>query len=191
MEDDHKPTVEAQMRLNPNLKEVVWNEIHKLLDARIIYPISDIKWVSPVHVVPKKGGTTVMKSEDGALISTRMVTGWRMCIDYKKLNSTTRNDHFLLHFIDQMLYVKMVQMNINFTAFTTQATQHMHNMYGWMSDIDRRVHDVWHLTEHINNWHINCGDYQQPTFPPYPVDQWWFIQAPPAPHEGYEPPPSD
>jgi hypothetical protein len=94
MEDDHKPTAEAQRRLNPNLKEVVWKEIHKLLDAGIIYPVSDSKWVSPVHVVPKKGGTTVMKSENGALILTRMVTGWRMCIDYRKLNSATRKDHF-------------------------------------------------------------------------------------------------
>jgi hypothetical protein len=49
---------------------------------------------------------------------------------------------------NQMLYE---QMNTNFTAFTTQATQHMHNMYGWMRDIDSRVHDTWHLTEHINN----------------------------------------
>jgi Reverse transcriptase (RNA-dependent DNA polymerase) len=103
MEDDHKPIAEAQRRLNLNLKEVVRKEIHKLLDVGIIYPISDSKWVSPVHVVPKKGGTTVMKCEDGALISTRMVTRWRMCIDYKKLNLTTRNDHCPLLFIDQML----------------------------------------------------------------------------------------
>jgi hypothetical protein len=103
IEDDHKPTAKAQRRLNPNLKEVVWKEIHKLLDAGIIYPISDNKWVSSVHVVPKKGGTTMMKSEDGALISIRMMTGWRMCIDYRKLNSATRNDNFPLSFIDQML----------------------------------------------------------------------------------------
>jgi Reverse transcriptase (RNA-dependent DNA polymerase) len=103
MEDNHKPIAEAQRRLNPNLKEVVWNEIHKLLDVRIIYPISNSKWMSPVHIVLKKRGTTVMKSKDGTLISTRMVTRWRMCIDYRKLNSTTRNDHFPLPFIDQML----------------------------------------------------------------------------------------
>jgi Reverse transcriptase (RNA-dependent DNA polymerase) len=103
MEDNHKPIAEAQRRLNPNLKEVVWNEIHKLLDVRIIYPISNSKWMSPVHIVLKKRGTTVMKSKDGTLISTRIVTRWRMCIDYRKLNSTTRNDHFPLPFIDQML----------------------------------------------------------------------------------------
>jgi hypothetical protein len=103
MQDNHKPMAETQIRLNPNMKEVVWKEIHKLLDIGIIYPISDSKWVSPVHVVPKKGGTTIVKSEDGELLSTRIVTGWRMCIDYRKLNSATRKDHFPLPFIDQML----------------------------------------------------------------------------------------
>jgi hypothetical protein len=62
----------------------------------------------------------------------------------------------------------MVQMNTNFIAFTTQANQHIHNMHSWMSDIVRRVHDVWHLTEQINNWHINRGDYPQTIIPPYP-----------------------
>jgi Reverse transcriptase (RNA-dependent DNA polymerase) len=103
MEDDHKPTIKAQRRLNPNLKEIVWKEIHKLLDAGVIYLILDSKWASLVHVVPKKGGTTVVKTDDGKLISTRVVTGWRMCIDYRKLNVATRKDHFPLPFIDQML----------------------------------------------------------------------------------------
>ena len=60
MEDNHKPTIEHQRRLNPNMKEVVRAEILKWLDAGIIYPISDSSWISPVHVVPKKGGTTVV-----------------------------------------------------------------------------------------------------------------------------------
>ncbi|KAJ1694699.1 hypothetical protein LUZ63_011397 [Rhynchospora breviuscula] len=102
LEDDHKPTVEGQRRLNPNLKEVVKKEILKLLDAGIIYPISDSKWVSPVHVVPKKGGTTVVKNDKEEEIQTRMATGWRMCIDYRKLNAATRKDHFPLPFVDQL-----------------------------------------------------------------------------------------
>jgi len=55
MEDDHGPTIEHQRRLNPNMQEVVKKEILKWLKVRIIYPISDSKWVSPVHVVPKGG----------------------------------------------------------------------------------------------------------------------------------------
>ena len=103
LEDDAKTSIEQQRRLNPNLKEVVKKEIIKLLDAGVIYPISDSKWVSPVHVVPKKGGITVVKNEKDELIPTRTVTGHRMCIDYRKFNAATRKDHFPLPFIDQML----------------------------------------------------------------------------------------
>ncbi|XP_042388061.1 uncharacterized protein LOC121980164 [Zingiber officinale] len=103
LEKDFKPSVERQRRLNPNMKEVVKKEVLKLLDAGIIYPISDSEWVSPVHVVPKKGGMTVVRNSNNELIPTRTVTGWRMCIDYRKLNKETRKDHFPLPFIDQML----------------------------------------------------------------------------------------
>lgn len=103
MEESYKPSVEHQRRLNPNMKEVVRAEVLKLLDAGIIYPISDSPWVSPVQVVPKKGGMTVVKNENNELIPTRTVTGWRVCIDYRKLNKATRKDHFPLPFIDQML----------------------------------------------------------------------------------------
>nr|GEZ18914.1 reverse transcriptase domain-containing protein [Tanacetum cinerariifolium] len=60
-------------------------------------------WVSPIHYVPKKGGMTVIKNDENELVSTRLVTGWRVCIDYRKLNEAIRKDHFLLPFMDQML----------------------------------------------------------------------------------------
>ncbi|GJR39052.1 DNA-directed DNA polymerase [Tanacetum coccineum] len=75
MEDEFKPSVQPQRRVNPNIKEVVL----------------------------KKGGMTVVKNKKNELIPKRMVTGWRMCIDYRKLNNTTQKDHFPIQFIIQML----------------------------------------------------------------------------------------
>ncbi|KAK8589896.1 hypothetical protein V6N12_024286 [Hibiscus sabdariffa] len=103
LEDNHKPIVDAQRRLNQAMKDVVRKEILKWLDAGIIYPISDSEWVSPVQCVPKKGGITVIPNENNELIPSRTVTGWRFCMDYRKLNKATRKDHFPLPFIDQML----------------------------------------------------------------------------------------
>jgi len=100
LKEDYKPSIEHQRRLNPNMKEVVKKEVLKLLDVGVIYPISNSKWVSPVQVVPKKGGLTVIKNDKNESIATRTVTGWRMCIDYRKLNKTTREDQFPLPFID-------------------------------------------------------------------------------------------
>ena len=100
LEDNAKTSIERQRRLNPVMKEVVRKEVLKWLNAGFIYAISDSPWVSPVHVIPKKGGFTVIKNEKNELIPTRTVTGWRVCIDYRKLNTATRKDHFPLPFID-------------------------------------------------------------------------------------------
>ena len=75
------------------MKKVVKAEVIKLLDVGMIYSIFDSPWVSPVQVVPKKGGMTVIQNKKNELISIRKVTGWRVCIDYKKLNDATRKDH--------------------------------------------------------------------------------------------------
>ena len=85
------------------MKEVVKKEVLKLLDVGVIYPIADSKWVSPTQVVPKKSGITVVANENNELIPTRVTSGWRVCIDYRKLNAGTRKDHFPLLFVDQML----------------------------------------------------------------------------------------
>ncbi|GJW77386.1 reverse transcriptase domain-containing protein [Tanacetum coccineum] len=103
MEDEFKPSVQPQRRVNPNIKEVVKKEVIKLLDTGLIYPISNSPWVSPVQVIPKKGGMTVVKNEKDELIPQRTVTRWRVCIDYRKLNNATQKDYFPLPFIDQML----------------------------------------------------------------------------------------
>ena len=85
------------------MMEVVQKEILKWLDAEVIYPIADSEWVSPIHVVPKKRGTTVVQNNKGELIPTRVQSGWKVCIDYRKFNKATKKDHFPLPFMDQML----------------------------------------------------------------------------------------
>ncbi|XP_074318430.1 uncharacterized protein LOC141655240 [Silene latifolia] len=78
LEDEGAYSIEPQRRLNPTMKEVVRKEVLKLYDASTIYPISDSAWVSPVHVVPKKAGVTVVTNDKNELIPTRITTGWRM-----------------------------------------------------------------------------------------------------------------
>ena len=103
LEEDVKPSRLPQRRLNPIMKEVVKKEVLKLLDVGVIYPIADRKWVSLTQVVPKKSGFTVVANQHNELIPTQVTTGWRVCIDYRKLNASTRKDHFPLPFVDQML----------------------------------------------------------------------------------------
>nr|GEU44492.1 DNA-directed DNA polymerase [Tanacetum cinerariifolium] len=103
MEEDYKPAVQSQRRVNPKIHDVIKKEVIKLLDTGMIYPISDSLCVSPIYCVPKKGGMTVVANENNELILMRLVTGWRVCIDYKKLNDATRKDHFPLPCMDQML----------------------------------------------------------------------------------------
>nr|GEW48701.1 DNA-directed DNA polymerase [Tanacetum cinerariifolium] len=103
MKEDFKPAVQHQRRVNLKIHAVIKQEVLKLLDGRLIYLISDSPWVSPVYCVPKKGGFTVVENEDNELILTRLFTGRRVCIDYRKLNKATRKDHFPLPFMDQML----------------------------------------------------------------------------------------
>ena len=103
LEEESRPVREAQRRLSPRVWEVIKEEILKWLNAEIIYPISDSQWVSPVHVVPKKARVTVTMNEKGEEIQMRLPMKWRVCIDYRKLNSATKKDHFPLPFIDQIL----------------------------------------------------------------------------------------
>ena len=75
------------------MKDAVRKEVHKWLNAGFIYAILESPWVSPVHVVPKKCVFIVIRNEKNELIPIRNVTGWRVCIDYIKLNTATRKDH--------------------------------------------------------------------------------------------------
>ena len=103
LEEEAKSVRQPQRRLNPHMQEVVRAEVLKLLQTGIIYPISDNTWVSPTQVVPKKSGVTTVHNEKGEEMPTRLTTGWRVCIDYRRLNEVTRKDHFPLPFMDQLL----------------------------------------------------------------------------------------
>ena len=85
------------------MQEMVRVEVFKLLQVGIIYSTSNSPWVSPTQVVPKKSGITMVQNDKGKEVSTRLTSGWRVCIDYRKLNAVTRKDHFPLPFIDQVL----------------------------------------------------------------------------------------
>ena len=83
LEPDAKPVVDHLRRLNPKMKELVRNEILKILEACIIYPIADSRWVSHVHCIPKKGGITVVPNDKNELIPQRIITGYRLVINFR------------------------------------------------------------------------------------------------------------
>lgn len=103
LEEELRPSREPQRRINPMIARAVKDEILKLLEADIIYPISDSRWVSPIHVVPKKSGTTITKMSDDTSVPSCAQNSWQVCVDYCQLNTNTRKDHFLLPFLDQIL----------------------------------------------------------------------------------------
>nr|GEU71736.1 reverse transcriptase domain-containing protein [Tanacetum cinerariifolium] len=103
MEEDFESAVQYQRRVNPKIYDVIKQEVIKLLDVGLIYPIFDSPWVSPIHCIPRKCDFTIVENEDNELILTRLVTSWRICIDYRKLNEATRKYHFPLLFMDQIL----------------------------------------------------------------------------------------
>ncbi|XP_059302268.1 uncharacterized protein LOC132054241 [Lycium ferocissimum] len=103
LDEECELSIKHQRRLNPPMQEVLKTEIIKWLDAGVVYPIAYTSWVSPVQCVPKKGGITVVLNAKNELIPTRSVTGWRVCMDYRKLNKWTKKDHFQMPFMDQML----------------------------------------------------------------------------------------
>jgi hypothetical protein len=105
LEEDGDPVVDYQHHLHPKMKEVVRKEVIKLIEAGIIYPIADSKWVSHVHCVPKKGGITVVPNDENELVAQSTVIVYRMFIDFRKLYKAARKYHYPLPFIDQMLEI--------------------------------------------------------------------------------------
>ncbi|KAL6321441.1 hypothetical protein AAG906_016540 [Vitis piasezkii] len=103
LEENNQCPVVISSSLTSHQENCLMEVLKRCAQAGIIYPISDSPWVSPTQVVPKKSGITVVKNERGEEITTRLTSGWRVCIDYRKLNAVTRKDHFPLPFIDQVM----------------------------------------------------------------------------------------
>ncbi|GJR03855.1 hypothetical protein Tco_0526839 [Tanacetum coccineum] len=82
----------SQRRVNPKIHDVIKKEVEKLLDAGLIYPISDSPWVSPVHCVPKKGGMTVITNEENELVPTRLMIAFQPSI-IDKGSDRSSNSH--------------------------------------------------------------------------------------------------
>ncbi|GJR61137.1 reverse transcriptase domain-containing protein [Tanacetum coccineum] len=90
MEEDYKPAIQSQRRVNPKIHKVIKKEVIKLFDAGMIYLIFDSPWVSHIHCVPKKGGITVVANKDNKLIPTRLVIGYfQILIDPQDQEKTT------------------------------------------------------------------------------------------------------
>ncbi|XP_038880382.1 uncharacterized protein LOC120072032 [Benincasa hispida] len=85
------------------MKDVVLKEIIKLNEDSIIYPIPDNKWVSPIHIVLKKTGMTIVENDKSEMVPMRIQNGWRTCIDFRKPNKVTKKDHFPIPFLNQMV----------------------------------------------------------------------------------------
>ena len=92
--EEHKIIVQHQCRLNNMINEVVRKKVIKWLDAKIIYPIYNNNWVSPVECVPKKGIIIVVRNKKNELISIRTIIVLSICMDYQKLIDATKKNHY-------------------------------------------------------------------------------------------------
>jgi hypothetical protein len=140
------------------MREVVKKEVIKLLDVGIIYPMPHSEWVSPMHYVPKKGGITIVKNEKDELIPQQVMTGWRMCIDYRKLNKATRKDHFPLPFIDEIL--ERLAKHLTFVSLMGTRSSHK---FPFTRMINKRQPSHVHMElSHIEECHLVYVMHQLP-----------------------------
>ncbi|GKC47040.1 hypothetical protein Tco_1064762 [Tanacetum coccineum] len=134
MVDDFKPVIQHQSHLNPKVQDVVKNEIVKLLDSGLIYLILDNSWVSLIHVVPNKGGTTVVLNENNELIPSRTFIGWRVILPNSNSTRRSREDDVhlsLSNFCLQENVVWVIQRTCNFSKmYDDDFPRHGGRLYG-------------------------------------------------------------
>nr|GEW92636.1 hypothetical protein [Tanacetum cinerariifolium] len=110
MKEDFTTAVQHQRRVNPIIHDVIKQEVIKLLDAGLIYPISDSLWVRPVHSVPKKGGFTIVENKDNELILTHLKGRNRGRSKQRVKNSNLEeHSHPIVTMADQRTMVQLLQ----------------------------------------------------------------------------------
>ncbi|RVW25534.1 Pro-Pol polyprotein [Vitis vinifera] len=107
MEEEAKPIRQLQRRLNPHLQEVVRAEVLKLLQAGIIYPISDSPWVSPTQVVPKKSGITVVQNEKGKKLLHASLQCWKESLAIRSMFLGRMHVEYLSDMVERIIEVFM------------------------------------------------------------------------------------
>ncbi|RVW33944.1 Retrovirus-related Pol polyprotein from transposon 17.6 [Vitis vinifera] len=111
-------------------------------------PISDSPWVSPTQVVPKKSGITVVQNEKGEEITTRLTSGWRVCIDYRKLNAEQGKIIFHCHLLikcwRESLAILLLFLGRKNAFWFMQCTCNIPKMYvSIFSDMVERIMEVF------------------------------------------------
>nr|GEW44701.1 DNA-directed DNA polymerase [Tanacetum cinerariifolium] len=125
IEDDLKPVIQPQRRLNLKVHDVVKDEILKLLDFGLIYSISDSSWVSPIHVVPKKRGMMVVLNDNNKLIPSRTVTRWRVRMPFGLYNTLATFQRCMMAIFHDMVEDFMEVFMDDFTVFENLAADHL------------------------------------------------------------------
>ncbi|XP_038876920.1 uncharacterized protein LOC120069272 [Benincasa hispida] len=123
LEEGAKPTIQPLKRLNPTMQDVILKEIITLIEVDIIYPILDSKWVSSIHVVPKTTSMTIVENDKGEMVPMHVQNGWKMCIDFQKLNEMVeqlaKKPFFCFHVGFSGFYqISIAQENHENTTFT-------------------------------------------------------------------------
>ena len=101
--EDVEPIVDTHKRVHPRMKDVVRKEVIRLLESGVIYPISDSKWVIPIHSIPKHGGITTIQNDKDEVLPSRTITEYKMCVDFRKLNKITIKEHQPLPFMERII----------------------------------------------------------------------------------------
>ncbi|GKA40677.1 hypothetical protein Tco_0733270 [Tanacetum coccineum] len=120
-------------------------QIVKLLDSGLIYPISDSSWVSPIHVVPKKGGMTVVLNDNNELIPSRIVIGWRVILPNSNRTRRSRKDNVNLSLWDFCLQknaIWIMQRTYNFLKMHDGNFSRHDRMLDRCIEVDRAKIDV-------------------------------------------------